>query len=91
MEKINKNMVHQTLAWVVRLRSETVGEADLAGFAEWVSAPDNHQQAWGNAMETWETLGVVFYFLVDQLLVADTEPKHNNLWLSKFLASFRSH
>ena len=88
MGNINDKMINQALAWVARLRSETVGEADLTGFADWLNASENHQQAWDNAMETWETLGVVSHLPVNQLLAADTQPKHNNSWLSNLFSEF---
>jgi len=88
MEKINDNMINQALVWVARLRSETVGEADLAGFADWLNASKNHQQAWDNAMETWEMLGVVSHLPVDPLLAADNQSKPNNSWFSHLFSGF---
>lgn len=88
MGKINHEMINQALAWVACLRSETVGEADLADFADWLNASENHQQAWDSAMDTWETLGAVSYLPVEQLLAADTERKPNNSWLDNLFSGF---
>lgn len=58
----------QALQWVVRLRSDQVSEQDLDSFAEWVTAGKTQRAAWNEALQTWETLGVVERLPLDGLL-----------------------
>ena len=68
---INNKMTNQALAWVARMRSESVTETDFANFADWLNGSESHRQAWDSALDTWETLGVVSHLPVEQLLVAE--------------------
>lgn len=88
MGKINDKMVNQAFAWVARLRSESVTEADLAGFADWLDESKGHQQAWDSAMETWETLGVISHLPVDQLLADDSQPPQKGSLLRHLFSGF---
>ena len=70
----NNKITNQALAWVARMRSESVTETDFANFADWLNGSESHRQAWDSALDTWETLGVVSHLPVEQLLVAsDTQ------------------
>lgn len=64
----------QALAWVARLRSDKVCEADMSAFADWLTQSDSHQAAWEQALDIWETAGVVSHMPVDHLInAADTQ------------------
>ena len=58
----------QALGWVVHLRSDAVRETDMEGFAEWLTASDSNQQAWEQALDLWETAGVLSYLPGEDLL-----------------------
>lgn len=60
-EPIDGLAIDQALGWVVRLRSDRVTDADIEAFADWLSASDQHELAWSQALDTWETAGVLSY------------------------------
>jgi transmembrane sensor len=53
--------IEQALGWVVRLRSDSVTDADIEAFADWLVAQEQHEQAWNQALDTWETAGLLSY------------------------------
>lgn len=55
----NQTADQQALAWVARLRSDTVGEVDRANFALWLAESADHRRAMDDALELWDDLGVV--------------------------------
>lgn len=69
----------QALAWVARLRSDKVGEADMSAFADWLTQSNSHQAAWEQALDIWETAGVVSHMPVDDLLSA-TDTQQQKRW-----------
>lgn len=77
--KTTTKITNQALAWVARLRSESVDETDFAHFADWLAGSECHQQAWDNAVDIWETLGVISHLPVESLLAAEPqlEPELN--------------
>ncbi len=77
---ISNPAIDQALAWVVRLRAETVCEADLSDFADWLTATDSHQQAWEYALDTWESMGVLSHMPLDDLLM-DNPTASKNHWI----------
>lgn len=81
MGTYNNKIGDQALTWVARLRSDSVGEADLADFADWLGFSDKHQQAWNEALDAWETLGVIANMPLDQLFADDAQgdKKHSFL------------
>ena len=64
----NKQASDQALGWVVRLRSDAVQETDMEAFAHWLTASDGNQQAWEQALDLWETAGVLSYLPGEDLL-----------------------
>ncbi len=68
----NQKASDQALGWVVRLRSDTVQDRDRESFAEWLTHSDDNQQAWEQALDLWETAGVLSY-LPSQDLLASSE------------------
>ena len=60
-EPIDERAIDQALGWVVRLRSDRVTDADIEAFADWLSASDQHELAWSQALDTWETAGVLSF------------------------------
>ena len=62
----------QALGWVVRLRSDAVQETDMEAFADWLTDSEGNQQAWEQALDLWETAGVLSY-LPSQDLLASSE------------------
>ena len=53
--------IEQALGWVVRLRSDSVADADIEAFADWLVASEQHELAWNQAIDTWETAGLLSY------------------------------
>ena len=86
MGEITNKMTNQALAWVARLRSESVTETDLENFADWLNDSDYHQQAWESAIDTWESLGVISHLPAESLLFTD-EPKPQR-GLAKLFSDF---
>ena len=64
----------QALAWVARLRADDLSEADLAGFAAWLSESDQHQRSWDAALALWDDLEVVAHLPLDELLAQPAAP-----------------
>ncbi|MGB1868521.1 MAG: FecR family protein [Porticoccaceae bacterium] len=58
---IDERAIDQALGWVVRLRSDRVTDADIEAFADWLSASDQHELAWSQALDAWETAGVLSF------------------------------
>ena len=76
----NKQASDQALGWVVRLRSDAVQETDMEAFAHWLTASDGNQQAWEQALDLWETAGVLSYLPSQDLLASSeifAEPLNN--------------
>ncbi|MGH1471788.1 MAG: FecR family protein [Cellvibrionaceae bacterium] len=48
----------EAIAWISRLRSDQVSDADQADFALWLDASPEHQLAFDEAMLLWESMGV---------------------------------
>ena len=65
-------VIEQALGWVVRLRSDSVAEADIEAFADWLVASEQHELAWNQAIDTWETAGLLSY-MPDLMPDAETE------------------
>lgn len=74
--------IEQALGWVVRLRSERVTEADIEAFADWLIASDQHKLAWSQALDTWETAGVLSYMpdLLPEAELQAAAPFHHSLF-----------
>jgi len=68
---IDKIVLDQAYAWVVALRGENVGEQNLEEFSNWLVSDESHQLAWDQALELWDTLGVVSHLPVDELLAGN--------------------
>ncbi len=60
MDTTGKDKGHapdQALAWIARLRADTVSAADRQAFALWLAEDDAHVRAMDEALELWEELG----------------------------------
>ncbi|WP_444921128.1 FecR family protein [Microbulbifer sp. CnH-101-G] len=72
---MNSNPQHQTsdecldqaCAWVARLRSEAMSNAEKREFATWLAATEAHRQALDEVVELWGDLGALAHMPVDQL------------------------
>lgn len=51
------------------MRAENVPNETVEQFADWLSADEQHQWAWGRALSDWQTLGALSHLPVDQMLV----------------------
>ena len=58
----------QALAWVARLRADSLSEADLEGFADWLAESDQHRSSWDQALLLWDQLEVINALPLDALL-----------------------
>ena len=67
--ELSNDAIDQALEWLARLRADTVGESELSDFTNWLTAADNHQQAWDYALDVWESLGVLSHMPLDDLLI----------------------
>ncbi len=67
--ELSNDAIDQALEWLARLRADTVGESELSDFTNWLTAADNHQQAWDYALDVWECLGVLSHMPLDDLLI----------------------
>lgn len=82
----------QALAWVARLRSDNLSEADLEGFADWLLEQDEHVEQWERALALWDTLEVVSSLPLDELPTESPQPralkqKSRKVWVPLALAA----
>ncbi|WP_226644953.1 FecR family protein [Microbulbifer variabilis] len=84
---MNSNPQHQTsdesldqaCAWVARLRSEVMSNAEKREFAIWLAASEAHRQAFDEVVELWGDLGALAHMPIDQLFpesVPNSPPKN---------------
>lgn len=89
----------QALAWVVCLRGETAAD-HIESFAEWLTESPAHRVAWSEALDLWESSGVVSQFsapVLEALTAANnnvtslpgtaTTPANTRRWMPAAIAA----
>ncbi|MEP5765762.1 MAG: FecR family protein [Halieaceae bacterium] len=79
---LESGMQNQALAWIARLRADSVSEQDRQEFALWLAARPEHRAAMDAMLELWEDLAVVKH-----LPLAPAEPASSRRrWIGSGLA-----
>ena len=62
-----EDRLDQACAWIARLRSDTISDADRRAFSTWISDASANRQAFDEMAELWGDLGALSHMPLDEL------------------------
>lgn len=72
----------QACAWIARLRSDAVSQADKLAFSRWLNSDQRHEAAFDEALSAWQTTGALRYTPATRQLLADAASSQPTRWFS---------